>query len=97
MTLNGVFFKLRTFTIQSSSTLERVYNSTDGGGISLAVGYYKQSGSGNQIFNVPIGVDASSVVFSAQNGSTSFNSNFYINSNTAIFEGSGNFNLTGVV
>ena len=54
MTVNGAFFQLRTLTIQSSATSSRNYNPLDNGGISLATGFYKQSGSGNQTFNVPI-------------------------------------------
>jgi autotransporter-associated beta strand protein len=96
MNVNSAFFQLRTLTIQASASSNRTYGAIGGGGISLTVGYYKLVGSGNQTFNVPIGVDAGTVDFSAADGTTIFSNNFFINSNTARFTGAGNITVSGV-
>lgn len=96
MSVNGAFFQLRTLTLQSSASSNRTFNAASGGGISLNVSYINAS-SGSHVFNVPIGVDGASVTFDASNssGTTTFSNNFFINSNTATFSGSGNIILSG--
>jgi autotransporter-associated beta strand protein len=99
MTVNGYFFAVNSLTIQSGASSDRIFNSADGGGIGFAsAGFTNSSSSASQLFNVGIGVDASTVNFtSSSSGLTTFASNFYLNANTAAFGGSGNFTLSGVV
>jgi autotransporter-associated beta strand protein len=95
-TVNGAFFNLRTLTLASTASSNRTFNSTDGGGISLSVGFTNNSAGIHQ-FNVPIGVDGTTVAFTNNGGAVSFTSNFYLNANTAAFSGAGNFTLSGPV
>ena len=93
----GGWYLLGSLTIQSPASSDRVFNST-GGGISLTIGFTTDS-AGNQTFNVPIGIDASTVTFTrSTSATTTFTDNFYLNSNEASFNGSsGNFVLSGPV
>lgn len=96
MNVNGTFFGLGSLTLQSGASANRVFNASSGGGISLTLGFTNQS-TATQTFNVPIGVDASTVNFvSTSTGNTSFTQDFYLNNNTAAFGGSGNFTISGV-
>jgi autotransporter-associated beta strand protein len=96
MVVNGAFFQLRTLTLQATATNDRIYNSSDGGGISLSVGIYNNA-IGLNTFNVPIGVDATSVEFQANSGDLAFTDNFYVNANTANFLGDQNIAISGVM
>jgi autotransporter-associated beta strand protein len=96
MTVNGAFFQLKKLTLQSTATSNRTYDSFQGGAISLSEGYYKETGSGDQTFNVQIGIDGTSVDFSVGDRTTTFTNNFFLNSNTAKFDGAGNIIINGV-
>ena len=96
MTVNGTWFALRTLTLQSSASSNRIFNTSDGGGISLSVGFTSDS-AGSHTFNVPIGVDGSSVAFTTNSGSVSFTQNFYLNANTAVIGGAGNTSISGTI
>ena len=104
MTVNGTFFQIGSLTIQSGASSDRTFNASSGGGISFrqSSSGFSNDSTGSQTFNVPIGVDVSTVVFRANNGSanTTFAGDFYLNGNTANFGGSSSttsFALTGTV
>jgi autotransporter-associated beta strand protein len=94
MSVNGAFFQLLSLTIESAATAARTYNDGGSGGISLTVGLYNQS-TASQTFNVPIGVDATSVTFETANGNLNFSQNFFLNNNTAVFTGGNNTFISG--
>lgn len=94
MSVNGAFFQLRTLTIQGAATSARTYNAVSGGGISLSVGLRNES-TASQTFNVPIGVDGSSVAFETVSGNLNFTNNFFLNANTAVFDGGNNTFVSG--
>ena len=96
MSVNGAFFALRTLTFASGNNNARTLNASSGGGISLTVGLYNNS-AGAKTFNVPIGVDAGTVAFQANNGTLSFTDSFYLNANTAAFAGGQNITVSGVM
>lgn len=96
MSVNGAFFQLRTLTLENGASSNRTFNSVDGGGISLSVGFTNNS-PGSHNFNVPIGVDASSVSFASNSGAVTFSNSFFLNSNTAVFSGSANTAVTGTM
>jgi len=101
MTVNGTFFQIGSLTIQGGASSARTYNSSDGGGISFrqnSAGFTNQTTSAIQTFNVPIGIDATTVTFQSTSAAlTAFTSSFFLNANTAAFSGTGNFELSGVV
>lgn len=94
----GGWYLLGSLTIQSPASSDRVFNATGGAGISLTIGYTTDS-TGNQTFNVPIGIDGATVNFTRNTAATTtFTDNFYLNENVAAFNGaSGNFVLSGQV
>jgi autotransporter-associated beta strand protein len=94
MSVNGAFFQLRTLTLQGGATSNRTFNTVDGGGISLSVGLTNDS-SGSHNFNVPIGVDGTTVSFASNNGALTFSNSFFLNANTAEFTGSNASSVTG--
>lgn len=96
MNVNGVFFQIRDLNIQVEVTIERTYNSIDGGGISLSKGFYSASAS-QQTFNVPFGVDGPNVDFQAQSGNVLFTSDLFLNNNNAVFDGVGLFTVSGPI
>jgi len=96
MNVNTAFFQLRLLSIAASSNNSRIFNASDGGGISLSNGIYNNSFH-TLTFNVPIGVDDTTVHFSAINGNMEFTTNFYLNPNTANFSGSNNVLVSGVI
>lgn len=98
MTVNGAFFGLRTLTLQSTASTNRTFNASDGGGISLSVGFTNAS-VGSHTFNVPIGIDGATVTLNASHASgiTGFTGNFFVNSNIAEFTGPGEFSVTGTM
>ncbi len=99
MFVNGQFFNMTSLTINSSANLDRIYNVFDGGGFSFVAdnsGLFVDT-SANQTFNVPVGVDAATIRFRGNSGSSNigFTSDFFLNGNTAQFGGdSGNTTIT---
>lgn len=91
MMVNGAFFRLGSLEIQGGASSARTYNSSDGGGWSFRTsgqGFTNVS-TGNQTINVPVGIDASTVVFRGNAVSTNtFNGSLFLNANTADFGGS---------
>jgi autotransporter-associated beta strand protein len=99
MNVNGnTWYGLRTLTLQASAGSNRTFNRDGSAGISLTEGFYNDVNA-TQTFNVPIGVDGATVAFagSTTNGSTTFTTNIFLNGNTAAFNSSGNFTLSGPV
>jgi autotransporter-associated beta strand protein len=97
MYVNGAWFQLRDMTIQAEVTIARTYNQADiPSGLSFSRGLYNSSNY-LQTFNVPVGVDGTSVEFEAKFGDLSFTQDFYINSNTAVFSGSETTTVSGVM
>jgi len=96
MTVNGAWFQLRTLTLESGASSSRTFDVSDNGGISLSYGLYNQS-TVLHTFNVPIGVDATSVIFEATNGDLSFTTDFYLNANTATFSGDNDIVISGIM
>jgi autotransporter-associated beta strand protein len=96
MSVNGAFFQLRTLNLQSGATSDRTFNTTDGGGISLSVGFVNDS-PGSHNFNVPIGVDGTNVSFAINSGAVTFSNSFFLNANTADFSGNGSSSVTGTM
>ncbi|HMO51511.1 MAG TPA: choice-of-anchor D domain-containing protein, partial [Kiritimatiellia bacterium] len=94
-TVNGAWFNLRTLTFLTGAGA-RTFNKDGDAGISLTVGLYNNA-SGTKTFNVPIGVDAGTVAFEANNGDLSFTDAFYLNGNIAAFAGSNNNTVSGVM
>ncbi len=94
-TVNGAWFQLRSLTIQSSATSDRTFNSSYAGGISLSTSFTNDS-TGSHTFNVPIGIDGTTVTFNANAGAAEFTDNFYLNSNTAAFTGSASMEISGL-
>lgn len=88
------WYQLRTLTFESSASDARTFNSSGGAGISLTVGFTNNS-AGGQTFNVPIGIDDATVTFTNNAGDVTFTDNFYINNNSTIFTGPGNFAVSG--
>ncbi len=104
MSVNGTFFQIGSLEIQPSATIARTYNSVDAGGISFRSDNqgFTNASAANQTFNVPIGIDASTVLFRATNGATTntFTSSLFLNNNVANFGGSSGtslFVLSGTV
>jgi autotransporter-associated beta strand protein len=96
MTVNGAFFQLRTLSLESGASSNRVFNASEGGGISLSVGFTNDS-VGTHSFNVPIGVDGATVGFAVNTGSVSFTNTFFVNGNIAAFSGAGATSVSGVM
>ncbi|MGB6036898.1 MAG: autotransporter-associated beta strand repeat-containing protein, partial [Cryomorphaceae bacterium] len=94
MNVNGAFFTLRSLTIESGVGIPRSYNASGGGEISLTDGLYNLSGN-SQTFNVPIVVDDVTVNFDAEAGNLNFSQNFFLNANTAVFDGANNTFISG--
>jgi autotransporter-associated beta strand protein len=96
MVTNGAFFQLRSLTIQSGATADRIFNSGGNGtGISLTSGLFIQSGAGSDTFNTQFGVDAGTVTFSNDGGLATFTNTIFVNGNTAAFQGGSNINVSG--
>ena len=96
MVVNGAWFQLKSLRLQHTASVNRTFNESEGGGISIDTGIFNES-PGTHTFNVPIGVDALSVVFDAahSSGSMVFNRTILLNANTAIFRGPGNISVSG--
>lgn len=95
MNVNGAWFQLRDFTIQWTVGISRTFNASGSpSGLSFSRGLYNES-SQTQYFNVPIGVDGTTVDFHAVNGDLSFSQDFFLNSNTARFPGSSTTTISG--
>ncbi|HMP72175.1 MAG TPA: fibronectin type III domain-containing protein [Kiritimatiellia bacterium] len=95
-TVNGAWFNLISLTFASAASSARTFNKSGDAGISLTGGIYQDS-SGTKTFNVPIGVDGSTVAFQANSGAMVFTDNFFLNANNAEFSGSNNNTVSGTV
>jgi autotransporter-associated beta strand protein len=95
MSVNGVFFNIKSLTFKSGASNGRTFNNGGSGGINVDAGIGNEDGNYNtHTFNVPIALGAS-CSFNSLNATYSFTTNFYLNNFTATFQG--NNNVSGVV
>lgn len=96
MSVNGVFFNIKSLTFKSGASNGRTFNNGGNGGINVdaGIGNEDTTNSITHTFNVPIALGAS-CSFNSLNATYSFTTNFYLNNFTATFQG--NNNVSGVV
>ncbi|WP_333877386.1 autotransporter-associated beta strand repeat-containing protein, partial [Flavobacterium sp.] len=101
MSVNTAFWGLRALTLSSGASSTRTLNSSPDDntrGLSFTSGLYNESNTTHN-FNVRIGVDAAFVYLKATGSSAvnNFNREIFVNSNTVVFQGAGNNNVTATI